>query len=42
MPCGPLKEWTGSKDCPSVYVYVVGSIERVGVCMGEERTGNWK
>jgi hypothetical protein len=34
----PTQEWTGQKDCPSVYV--VGSFERVGECMGEERTGN--
>jgi len=30
------KEWPGNKYCPSV----VGSLERAGMCVGEERTGN--
>jgi hypothetical protein len=34
----PIQEWPGNKDCPSIYV--VGSLETAGVCMGEERTGN--
>ena len=37
MPCGPLKSGPAIKT-PSVYV--VGSLERAGVCMGEEGTGN--
>jgi len=34
----PTQEWPGNKECPSIYV--VGSLERAGMCMGEERSGN--